>query len=210
MKPMLIRVNKRNKEEYLKHLNIFESTVRPCLYMSVKRFWGCDPPVEKRYPAVARGPTVCSVFNQRNINETVFVTVSLSKTFSWSHSIHQHAERTIWGQNEQSGITYCSVLSGVHTFCPQQRKEHDTWEREEKIKKKKKKQYNTASRGASMRIAWAPGLSCLYKQALIFLSSPGTLAIYSQLCGWGPAGVEKFCYSPVGPLRPVCENRFHL
>lgn len=136
MKPMLIRVNKRNKEEYLKHLNIFESTVRPCLYMSVKRFWGCDPPVEKQYPAVARGPMVCSVFNQRNINETVFVTVSLSKTFSWSHSIHQHAERTIWGQNEQSGITYCSVLSGVHTFCPQQRKEHDTWEREEKIKKK--------------------------------------------------------------------------
>lgn len=82
MKPMLIRVNKRNKEEYLKHLNIFESTVRPCLYMSVKRFWGCDPPVEKQYPGVARGPTVCSVFNQRNINETVFVTVSLSKTFS--------------------------------------------------------------------------------------------------------------------------------
>lgn len=81
---------------------------------------------------------------------------------------------------------------------------------EEKKGKKKKKQYNTASREASRRIAWAPGLSCLYKQALIFLSSPGTSAIYSQLCGWGPAGLEKFCYSPVRPLRPVCENRFHL
>lgn len=76
--------------------------------------------------------------------------------------------------------------------------------------KKEKKQYNTASREASRRIAWAPGLSCLYKQALIFLSSPGTSAIYSQLCGWGPAGLQKFCYSPVRPLRPVCENRFHL
>lgn len=29
-----------------------------------------------------------------------------------------------------------------------------------------------------------PGLSCLYNQALIFLSRPGTSAIYSLLCGW--------------------------
>lgn len=56
------------------------------------------------------------------------------------------------------------------------------------MRKKKKK---TASRRASRRIARAPGLSCLYKQALIFLSSPGTSAIYSQLCGWGPAGAEE-------------------
>lgn len=29
-----------------------------------------------------------------------------------------------------------------------------------------------------------PGLSCLYNQALILLSRPGTPAIYSLLCGW--------------------------
>lgn len=63
---------------------------------------------------------------------------------------------------------------------------------------------------AGSRIAWAPALSCLYKQALIFLSSHGTSTIYSQLCGRAPAGQQKFCYSPVRPLRLVCENRFHL
>lgn len=76
-----------------------------------------------------------------------------------------------------------------------------TWENE--IKK-------TASKRASRRIARAPGLSCLYKQALIFLSSSGTSTIYSQLCGRGPEVLEKFCYCPVGPWRPVCENGFHL
>lgn len=105
-------------------------------------------------------------------------------------------------------FTYCSIFSRGHTFYPQQRREHDTGERGGG--KKKRKQHNTASREASRRIARAPGLSCLYKQALIFLSSSGTSTIYSQLCGWGPAGLEKFCYSPVRPLRPVCENRFHL
>lgn len=80
----------------------------------------------------------------------------------------------------------------------------------EEREEEEKKQYNAASRKASGRITWAPRLSCLYKQALIFLSSSGTSAIYSQSCGWGPAGLEKFCYSPVRPLRPVCENRFHL
>lgn len=46
-------------------------------------------------------------------------------------------------------------------------------------------QHNAASGGASGTIARAPRLSCLYKQALIFLSTSGTSAIYSQLCGRG-------------------------
>lgn len=57
-------------------------------------------------------------------------------------------------------------------------------------------QHNATSREASGTIARAPRLSCLYKQALIFLSTSATSAIYSQLCGGGPRGLEKFCYSP--------------
>lgn len=49
-------------------------------------------------------------------------------------------------------------------------------------------QHNATSREASGTIARAPRLSCLYKQALIFLSSSGTSAIYSQLCGGGGGG----------------------
>lgn len=65
-------------------------------------------------------------------------------------------------------------------------------------------QHNATSREANGTIARAPRLSCLYKQALIFLSSSGTSAIYSQLCGGGrgarrevggQGGLEKFCYS---------------
>lgn len=120
----------------------------------------------------------------------------------------QHMARTNWGQNGHSASpNVLSSQEGSH-FYPQQRKER---RRRRRTKKKKKNtQYNAASRKASRRIARAPRLSCLYKQALIFLSSSGTSAIYSQPRGWGPAGLEKFCYSPVRPLRPVCENRFHL
>lgn len=67
-------------------------------------------------------------------------------------------------------------------------------------------QHNAASGGASGTIARAPRLSCLYKQALIFLSTSGTSAIYSQLCGRGAGrGLEKFCYSPAGAPE-ACER----
>lgn len=113
----------------------------------------------------------------------------------------QHMLRTNWGQNGHSASP--NVLSSQEgsNFYPQQRKER---------RRKKKTQDNAASRKASRRIARAPRLSCLYKQALIFLSSSGTSAIYSQTRGRGPAGLQKFSYSPVRPSRPVCENRFHL
>lgn len=52
-------------------------------------------------------------------------------------------------------------------------------------------QHNAASGEPSGTIARAPRLSCLYKQALIFLSTSGTLAIYSQLCGRGAQGVRE-------------------
>lgn len=61
-------------------------------------------------------------------------------------------------------------------------------------------QHNATSREASGTIARAPRLSCLYKQALIFLSSSGTSAIYSQLCGRGAQGVgEILLQSSQGP-----------
>lgn len=44
---------------------------------------------------------------------------------------------------------------------------------------------------ASGRIARAPRLSCLYKQALIFLSTPGTSAIYSQPGGRVAGGLQE-------------------
>lgn len=177
------------------------STEWPCQYMPAEHLWpsGWETATNSNtWPWL-------SALHLLSMDETVYVTVGLSKAFSWPpRNTSAHGEnklRTKWPQC----FTYCSILSRGHTFYPQQKREHKT-EREEEGKK----QYNTASREASRRIAWAPGLSCLYKQALIFLSSRGTSAIYSQLCGWGPAGLEKFCYSPVGPLRPVCENRFHL
>lgn len=61
-------------------------------------------------------------------------------------------------------------------------------------------QHNAASGEASGTIARAPRLSCLYKQALIFLSTSGTSAIYSQLCGRGARGVgEILLQSSRGP-----------
>ena len=53
-----------------------------------------------------------------------------------------------------------------------------------------------------------PGLSCLYNQALIFLSRPGTSAIYSLLCGWAQR-VWKILLQSSHPWGK-CENRFHL
>lgn len=55
-------------------------------------------------------------------------------------------------------------------------------------------------------MAGASGLSCLYKQALIFLSGPATFAIYSPLCGRAQRGREILLQSthPWGK----CENRF--
>lgn len=98
---------------------------------------------------------------------TVCLTVSLSTAFSWPHilptSILQQIVRNIFYQQNNAG--------------------QRVW--------RKKKMYNTASPGPSRRTAWAPRLSCLYKQALIFLSSPGTSAIYSQYCGRGPGGAGE-------------------
>lgn len=98
---------------------------------------------------------------------TVCLTVSLSTAFSWPHilptSILQQIVRNIFYQQNNAG--------------------QRVW--------RKKKKYNTASPGPSRRTAWAPRLSCLYKQALIFLSSPGTSAIYSQYCGRGPGGAGE-------------------
>lgn len=53
-----------------------------------------------------------------------------------------------------------------------------------------------------------PGLSCLYNQALIFLSRPGTSAIYSLLCGWAQR-VWKILLQSSHPWGK-CENRCHL
>lgn len=53
-----------------------------------------------------------------------------------------------------------------------------------------------------------PGLSCLYNQALIFLSRLGTSAIYSLLCG-GAQRVWKILLQSTHPWGK-CENRFHL
>lgn len=155
-------------------------------------------PTRPQYPTATRDPgwprSICS---------------ALTKHFAWQsvHSAAPHSILPTHGENKlrtkwPQRITQCSILSRGLTFLS------SAEEREEE--RKKNTQYNAASRKASRRIARAPRLSCLYKQALIFLSSSGTSAIYSQPRGRGPAGLEKFCYSPVRPLRPVCENRFHL
>lgn len=72
--------------------------------------------------------------------------------------------------------------------------------------KSKKKYIITAQRSvsekASGRIARAPRLSCLYKQALIFLSTPGTSAIYSQPGGrvaWREGVARNSVTVPLGP-----------
>lgn len=153
-----------------------------------------DPTVEKQYPIGTRDPGclhyICSTWTKRFAWQSVHSVAP--------HAILRHIVRTNWGQNGHSASpTVPSSQEGSHFILS-------------RGKRGEKKQYNAASRKASRRIARAPRLSCLYKQALIFLSSSGTSAIYSQPCGWGPAGLEKFCYSPVRPLRPVCENRFHL
>lgn len=66
------------------------------------------------------------------------------------------------------------------------------------------REHSAASREAGRRIARAPGLSCLYKQALIFLSSTGTSAIYSRPCGRGPDGAGEILLQSSWAPRGLC------
>lgn len=175
------------------------STVWPCQHMPAEHLW----PSSWETASNSNTWPWLSALHLLSIDKIVCVTVGLSKAFSWPPcNTSTHGENKMATAHDL--LFY--PLKRAHILSSTEVRERHKREEEER----KKKQYNRASREASRRIAWAPGLSCLYKQALIFLSSPGTSAIYSQLCGWSPAGLEKFCYSPVGPLRPVCENRFHL
>lgn len=72
--------------------------------------------------------------------------------------------------------------------------------------RKRETEREERERGGGWPMAGAPGLSCLYKQALIFLSGPATFAIYSPLCGRAQRGREILLQSthPWGK----CENRF--
>lgn len=58
------------------------------------------------------------------------------------------------------------------------------------------------SRRAAGPIAGAPKLSCLYKQALIFLSTAATFTIYSLALWWDPEGPRN-SVTVHAPLRQM-------
>lgn len=156
--------------------------------MLAEHFVGCDPPVEELHRTLTHD-LGCPHFI-RSAKTKPFVWQSVHQQHSADPSaIFQHMARTNRGRNGHSASPTVPSLKRAHILSSAE--ESARHEREKDKGKKKKIQYNTTSRGASRRTAWAPGLSCLYKQALIFLSSPGTSAIYSQLCGRGPGGARE-------------------
>lgn len=119
-----------------------------------------------------------SEFHFEIMDKTVCLLDSLSKSLS-----KPLTRRQIRNNLVTVSPTVPFSLKGTRFIFSKERGRH--------MRKKKQEEKKTASTRAGQRIAWAPGLSCLYKQALIFLSSPGTSAIYSQLCGWGPSGAGE-------------------
>lgn len=117
---------------------------------------------------------------------TVCLTVSLSTAFSWPHilptSILQQIVRNIFYQQNNAG--------------------QRVWRKKKCITQRLQDQAGELLGRRDCHV-------CINRHWFFCPALAPQPFILSIVVG-APAGLEKFCYSPLRPLRPVCENRFHL